>query len=160
MGTLRWRRRPRDRDEDVRRVRSAEGASAEVRLRTGSRCRGRQGVAGQAVNGGVDEGSSSPLGATPSRDGVNFSVYSRHATGIELLLFDGVDDAKAARAIRLDPSTNRTYHYWHVFVPDVRPGQLYAYRVEGPFDPSSGMRFDSTKVLLDPYGRAVMVPDT
>ena len=107
---------------------------------------------------GSEKGGSSPLGATPSPDGVNFSVFSRHATGVELLLFDGVDDTKAARVVRLDPSANRTYHYWHVFVPNVRPGQLYGYRVEGPFDPSSGMRFDPTKVLLDPYGRGVMVP--
>jgi len=110
------------------------------------------------VSEGSEKGGSSPLGATPSPDGVNFSVFSRHATGVELLLFDGVDDTKAARVVRLDPSANRTYHYWHVFVPNVRPGQLYGYRVEGPFDPSSGMRFDPTKVLLDPYGRGVMVP--
>jgi isoamylase len=107
----------------------------------------------------VGEGGSSPLGATPSAHGVNFSVFSRHATGVQLLLFEGVDDTHAARVIRLDPSANRTYHYWHLFVPDVRPGQLYAYRVEGPFDPSSGMRFDPTKVLLDPYGRGVMLPE-
>ena len=111
------------------------------------------------MSGGLEEGSSSPLGATPSPDGVNFSVFSRHATGVQLLLFNGVDDAKAESVVRLDPSINRTYHYWHVFVPDVRPGQLYAYRVEGPFDPSNGMRFDATKVLLDPYGRGVMVPE-
>jgi len=111
------------------------------------------------VSDGLEEGSSSPLGATPSRDGVNFSVYSRHATGVQLLLFNGVDDAHAARVVRLDPAVNRTYHYWHVFVPDVRPGQLYAYRVEGPFDPSNGMRFDATKALLDPYGRGVVVPE-
>ena len=107
---------------------------------------------------GSEQGGSSPLGATPSPDGVNFSVFSRHATGVELLLFDGVDDTKAASVVRLDPSANRTYYYWHVFVPNVRPGQLYAYRVDGPFDPSSGMRFDRAKVLLDPYGRGVMVP--
>ncbi|HSF22790.1 MAG TPA: glycogen debranching protein GlgX, partial [Blastocatellia bacterium] len=53
---------------------------------------------------------------------------------------------------------NRTYHYWHVFVPDLKPGQLYGYRVEGPFDPANGMRFNSTKVLIDPYGRGVAVP--
>jgi len=111
------------------------------------------------VSDGAEEGSSSPLGATPSPNGVNFSVFSKHATRVELLLFDRVDDTKAARVVRLDPSANRTYHYWHVFVPDVRPGQLYAYRVEGPFDPSSGMRFDPTKVLLDPYGRGAMVPE-
>jgi isoamylase len=109
------------------------------------------------VSDSGEEGSSAPLGATPSPDGVNFSVFSRHATGVELLLFDG-DDTKPARVVRLDPSVNRTYHYWHVFVPDVRPGQLYAYRVEGPLDPPSGLRFDPTKVLLDPYGRAVVAP--
>jgi isoamylase len=92
-------------------------------------------------------------------NGVNFSVFSRHATGVELLLFDGVDDTKAASVVRLDPSANRTYHYWHAFAPEVRPGQLYGYRIEGPFDPSGGMRFDPRKVLLDPYGRGVMVPE-
>ena len=108
---------------------------------------------------GLDTGRGSPLGATPSPSGVNFSVFSRHATGVQLLLFDGVGDTKAARVVRLDPAVNRTYHYWHVFVPDIRPGQLYAYRVEGPFDPAIGVRFDPTKVLLDPYGRGVVVPD-
>jgi glycogen operon protein len=112
------------------------------------------------VSDGLRAGSSSPLGATPSPEGVNFSVFSRDATGVQLLLFDRVDDARAARVIRLDPSANRTYHYWHVFVPGVQPGQLYGYRVGGPSDPSSGMRFDPAKVLLDPYGRGVMVPGT
>jgi len=110
------------------------------------------------VSDGLEEGGSSPLGATPSPDGVNFSVFSRHATGVRLLLFDRVDDARATRVVHLDPSANRTYYYWHVCVPGVRPGQLYGYQVEGPFDPSSGMRFDPAKVLLDPYGRGVMVP--
>jgi isoamylase len=104
------------------------------------------------------EGRSSPLGATLSLEGANFSVYSKHATGIELLLFNRVDDARPARVIPIDPLTNRTYHYWHVFVPGVRAGQIYGYRVEGPYDPSSGMRFDPAKVLLDPYGRGTIVP--
>ena len=60
--------------------------------------------------------------------------------------------------IRIDPVTNRTYHYWHVFVPGVQAGQIYGYRVAGPFDPANGLRFDPTKVLLDPYGRGVVVP--
>ena len=111
------------------------------------------------MSNGLHTGSSSPLGATVSDAGVNFSVFSKHATGIQLLLFDRVDDARAARLIRLEPSTNRTYHYWHTFVPDVRPGQLYGYRLEGPFDPSSGMRFDPAKLLLDPYARGVAVPE-
>ncbi|HKC41197.1 MAG TPA: glycogen debranching protein GlgX [Gemmatimonadales bacterium] len=104
------------------------------------------------------EGSSSPLGAACVREGVNFSVFSRHATSVELLLFEGVDDARPSRVIRLDPRIHRTYFYWHVFVPGVRHGQLYGYRVDGPFDPQAGMRFDRAKVLLDPYARCVVVP--
>ena len=103
-------------------------------------------------------GRSSPLGATVVDRGVNFSVFSRSATGVELLLFDRADDARPARVIRVDPTTNRTYHYWHVMVPSLKPGQIYGYRVEGPFDPPNGLRFDPTKVLLDPYGRGVVVP--
>ena len=105
------------------------------------------------------ESSASPLGATVYRDGINFSVFSRHARAIELLFFDRADDAKPARVISIDPGANRTYHYWHIFVPGVRPGQLYGYRVDGLFDPENGLRFDRTKVLLDPYSRAVAVPD-
>jgi len=101
---------------------------------------------------------SAPLGATIADGGANFSVFSRNASGVELLFFDRTDDAKPARVVRLDPVTNRTYHYWHVFVPGVRPGQIYGYRVDGPSDPASGMRFDPFKVLLDPYGRGVVVP--
>jgi isoamylase len=104
-------------------------------------------------------GNSSPLGATPCREGANFCVFSKHATGIVLLLFDDVDDAKPARTIRIDPASNRTGHYWHVFVPGIMAGQIYGYYVEGPWDPSSGMRFDPAKVLLDPYGRGVVAPD-
>ena len=64
------------------------------------------------------------------------------------------------RVITLDPAINHTYHYWHGFVPDVKPGQLYGYRVYGPFDPASGRRFDPAKILLDPYGRGVVVPQS
>jgi len=107
----------------------------------------------------IMQGTSAPLGASVSPDGVNFSVFSRHATSVEILLFDGVDDVRPTRTVRLDPALNRTYHYWHAFVPGVRPGQLYAYRVEGPLDPAHGLRFDPGKVLLDPYGRGVVVPE-
>src|ERR1700692_2538995 len=102
-------------------------------------------------------GQSSPLGATVLPGGVNFSVFSRNASGVELLLFNREDDLQPECMITIDPATNRTDHYWHVFVPDARPGQLYGYRVDGPFDPASGMRFDASKVLLDPYGRGVVV---
>ena len=77
-------------------------------------------------------------GRRPRRMGVNFSVFSRHATGVELLLFDAVDDAKPARVVRLDPSTNRTYHYWHVFVPGRPPRP--AVRVPGRGPVRSGER--------------------
>jgi glycogen operon protein len=112
------------------------------------------------MNPAASIGRSAPLGATVDDGGVNFSLYSRDATGIELLLFDREDDPRPARVISLDPSNNRTYHYWHVSVPDVKQGQMYGYRVYGPFDPSQGLRFDPTKVLLDPYGREVAVPRT
>jgi glycogen operon protein len=104
-------------------------------------------------------GAPAPLGATVAAAGVNFSVFSKHATRIDLLLFDRVDDERPARVIPIDPRTNRQYHYWHIFVPGVRPGQIYGYRVDGPFDPKNGQRFDPKKVLLDPYGRGVVVPD-
>jgi len=103
-------------------------------------------------------GQSFPIGATIARGGVNFSLFSRSAAGVELLLFDFVDDARPARIIRIDSASNRTYHYWHVFVPDIQPGQIYGYRIEGLFDPANGLRFDSAKILLDPYGRGVVVP--
>jgi len=104
-------------------------------------------------------GQSFPLGATVLPGGVNFSVFSRHATRIELLLFDSAEEAKPTRVINLDPREHRTYYYWHVFVPGIGVGQLYAYRAFGPFDPVQGLRFDPSKALLDPYGRAVVVPE-
>src|SRR5215469_3606584 len=79
-------------------------------------------------------GSSSPLGATIVPDGVNFSVFSHGATAVDLLLFDREDDPRPARVIPLDSLANRTYHYWHTFVPGLQPEQLYGYRVHGPFD--------------------------
>jgi glycogen operon protein len=106
----------------------------------------------------VAKGRSSPLGAILSPEGANFSVYSKHATGIELLLFDRADDACPSSVVPIDPAMNRTFHYWHVFVPGLKAGQIYGYRVSGAYDPASGMRFDDHKLLLDPYGVAVVVP--
>ena len=77
-------------------------------------------------------GMSYPLGATVAAAGTNFSLFSRSATGVELLLFDRADEFSPRRIIELDPRTQRTYHYWHVFVPGVKAGQLYGYRVYGP----------------------------
>jgi glycogen operon protein len=103
-------------------------------------------------------GKSFPLGATLTEDGVNFSVFAKQATAVQLLLFDRVDDGSPSRVIELDPHANRTYHYWHSFVPGVTAGQIYGYRVAGPLDPARGMRFDRGKLLLDPYGKCVARP--
>ena len=75
-----------------------------------------------------------------------------------MLFFDREHDARPTRVVSLNPAANRTYYYWHVFVPSVQPGQIYAYRIAGPFDPSDGLRFDPAKVLLDPYSRSIVVP--
>jgi glycogen operon protein len=105
-----------------------------------------------------DIGSSHPLGATPGKEGTNFSLFSRSASRVELLLFNHEDEAQPRRCIELEGGRHRTYHYWHVFVPGVKAGQLYGYRVHGPSDPGQGLRFAPEKVLLDPYGRGVVVP--
>ncbi len=103
-------------------------------------------------------GRSFPIGAALATGGANFSVFSRSAASIELLLFDQVEDARPSRVIPIDPSANRTYHYWHVFVPGVQAGQIYGYRAYGPFEPARGFRFDPSKLLVDPYSRAIVVP--
>ena len=103
-------------------------------------------------------GRSYPLGVTLLPGGANFSVFSRSAVSLELLLFDRVDDARPSRVIPIDPSANRTCHYWHVFVPEIEAGQIYGFRAYGPFEPNRGHRFNPSKLLLDPYGRAVAVP--
>jgi glycogen operon protein len=102
-------------------------------------------------------GHSYPVGSTVYPEGTNFCLFSNHATAIELLLFDDVEDTKPARTIKFDPAINKTAHYWHIFLPGVSAGQLYAYRAHGPYAPARGCRFDGEKVLLDPYTRAVAV---
>ena len=85
------------------------------------------------INRRVAEGKPFPLGATCTADGVNFSVYSKNGTGVELLLFDRPDDPHPSYSIPLDPSTHQTYYYWHVFVPGLRAGRIYGYRVTHRF---------------------------
>src|SRR5258708_3743816 len=102
-------------------------------------------------------GQINPLGASVHDDGVNFSVFSKNCERVELLLFNDADDAHPTHVFPLDPERNRTFYYWHVLVPNLAAGQLYGYRVYGPNAPESGHRFDGTKVLLDPYARAVAV---
>ena len=93
-----------------------------------------------------------PLGATWLGNGVNFALFSEHATSVELCLFDNIKDSE--ENIRI-PVTEQTDQVWHGFLPDVRPGQLYGFRVSGPYDPERGLRFNSSKLLLDPYAKAI-----
>jgi glycogen operon protein len=93
-----------------------------------------------------------PLGATFDGAGVNFALFSECATSVDLCLFAAVDDAKEAHRIRLREQTDQV---WHCYLPDVEPGQLYGYRVDGPYDPANGHRFNRHKVLLDPYAKAI-----
>jgi len=107
----------------------------------------------------VESGAPAPLGATIQPGGVNFSVFSKDASHVELLLFDDPNGQPPTRVIPLDVSHHRTYHYWHAFVPDLTIGQVYGFRAHGPDAPERSLRFDGGKVLLDPYGRAVAVPE-
>ncbi len=103
-------------------------------------------------------GTAFPLGATILPHGVNFSVFSKDALAIDLLLFDAADSPHPSGVVPLDPATNRTDHYWHAFLPNMKPGQIYGYRVFGLMAPSQGLHFDAQRVLLDPYGRAMVIP--
>src|SRR2546427_1405713 len=97
-------------------------------------------------------GSPYPLGATWDGVGVNFALFSEHATRVELCLFDSPDAETESLTI---PLTEQTDMVWHGYLPDVRPGQLYGYRVHGPFEPAKGHRFNPNKLLIDPYAKAV-----
>jgi glycogen operon protein len=99
-------------------------------------------------------GRPHPLGATPDANGTNFAVFSQHATSVQLLIFERHDSPKPVKTIQLDPGTNRTFYFWHIYVTGVTPGMGYAYRVDGPSDlHGAGHRFNPNKVLIDPYGR-------
>ena len=97
-------------------------------------------------------GEPHPLGATWDGVGVNFAIFSEHATGVDICLFDAPTDARESHRI---PLPERTDHVWHVYLPDVRPGQLYGFRVHGPWAPQAGHRFNPAKIVLDPYARAL-----
>lgn len=108
------------------------------------------------MNNDLLPGSSFPLGATVYPHGVNFCVFSKNCETVELLLFDYPTDPAPSRVIPLDRELNRTFYYWHVFVQGLKAGQVYGYRVFGESRFEVGMRFDGSKVLLDPYARAVV----
>ncbi len=100
----------------------------------------------------IRPGSPYPLGATWDGAGVNFAIFSEHATSVELCLFDSPDDTTEARRIQLPEQTDMV---WHGYVSDLVPGQLYGYRVDGPWKPSEGHRFNARKIVLDPYAKVV-----
>src|SRR5690242_6003360 len=93
-----------------------------------------------------------PLGATWDGNGFNLALFSEHSDAVDLVLFDSAEEEHETDTIRL---TVRKDMVWHCYLPDCRPGQLYGYRVHGPYDPGQGMRFNPHKVLLDPYARAI-----
>jgi glycogen operon protein len=97
-------------------------------------------------------GQPYPLGATWDGAGVNFALFSEHAVAVELCLFDAADTTREARRVQL---TERTDLVWHAYLPEARPGQLYGYRVHGPYEPEHGHRFNPHKLLIDPYAKAV-----
>jgi glycogen operon protein len=104
----------------------------------------------------VQAGNPLPIGGAHEQGrGVNFVLFSRHATGVRLELYQNADDSSPSRIIEFDPVRHRTGDVWHVWVPGIRAGQLYGYRVEGPYLPEEGHRFNAHKLLLDPYARAI-----
>ena len=97
-------------------------------------------------------GKPYPLGANWDGEGVNFALFSEHATGVELCLFDA--DGPHGQEARVSLQ-ERNGSVWHAYLPDVRPGQLYGFRVHGPWAPREGHRFNPAKLLIDPYARAL-----
>ncbi|MFO7698251.1 MAG: glycogen debranching protein GlgX [Anaerolineae bacterium] len=114
---------------------------------------------GSPVRYSLQPGRPAPLGATLVDGGVNFSIYSTNATSVEFLLFDRFDQDEPSQILVLDPDANRTYYYWHHFVPGLQAGAIYAYRAHGPYLPEEGLLFNPSKVLLDPYTHAVAYGD-
>src|SRR5690554_6057823 len=93
-----------------------------------------------------------PLGATYDGNGVNFALYAENATQVELCLFDSSDYNKETFKINMH---ERTYQVWHVYIPNIKPGQAYGYRVRGPYAPHNGHRFNHNKLLIDPYAKSL-----
>jgi isoamylase len=97
-------------------------------------------------------GSPFPLGASWDGKGVNFALYAENATSVELCLFNSIEDDAETLKIKLP---ERSHQIWHIYLPDIKPGQLYGYRVHGPYEPQNGLRFNNNKLLLDPYAKAI-----
>ncbi|MEM7343519.1 MAG: glycogen debranching protein GlgX [Chloroflexota bacterium] len=103
----------------------------------------------------ITPGQPTPFGATPTNNGTNFALFSRHATRVWLLLFDNPTDGQPRQEIQLNPIDNRTGDVWHIHLTEVGHGDYYLYRVEGPYQPEQGHRFNPHKPLLDPYAKAL-----
>ena len=104
----------------------------------------------------IRSGTPLPLGAHLRGDGVNFAIFSRHATGVRLDLFDGAEDTTPVRSIILDATRNKTGDIWHVWLERIRSGQLYGFRVAGPYAPHEGHLFNPNRLVLDPYAKAIV----
>ncbi|MFW6214311.1 MAG: glycogen debranching protein GlgX [Alkalispirochaetaceae bacterium] len=102
-----------------------------------------------------EPGHALPLGSTIVPRGVNFSLFSRHATAVSLLIYDEPGDAEPAQSFVLDPGINKTGDLWHILLPEATEGSLYLYRIDGPFAPEKGHRFNPNAPLLDPYAKAL-----
>lgn len=106
----------------------------------------------------IQNGKPFPIGPTLTQGGVNFCLFSKHAETVDLLLYSKPNDKTPSLIISLDPEVNKTYHYWHVFVPGIGAGQLFGYLISGPHDEAKGHRFNPENVLLDPYAKANILP--
>ena len=104
-------------------------------------------------------GAPLPLGASERCGGVNFALFSRHATRVTLLLFDAPTDEAPCRTFDLEPMHHRTGDIWHIWIVGLGQGTIYAWRVDGPYQPEQGYRFNVHKVLLDPYAAALVGTD-
>ncbi len=100
----------------------------------------------------VYPGTPYPLGATWDGNGVNFALFAQNATDVDLCLFNSTEDQTETHRIKM---FERSHQIWHAYLPDIKPGQLYGYRVHGTFDPNNGHRFNPNKLLLDPYAKAI-----
>lgn len=104
----------------------------------------------------IEPGRPLPWGAYHRHGGVNFSLFSRSATRVWLELYDRPEDGAPAMAIELDPDRHRTGDMWHVWLKGATYGQLYAFRVYGPYQPAEGHRFNHHRILIDPYATALL----
>lgn len=105
------------------------------------------------------QGQSFPIGPTLTEEGVNFCIFSKNASLVELLIFNHINDIYPSEVFTLNPKYNKTYHYWHIFLKGAYEGLIYAYRIHGPYEPHKGHLFDASKVILDPYAKSVVIPE-